>query len=528
MNTHFSKQKKLSQPMSKCIVVIIALLCMPLLGVSQEATKLKPRINASVFKKLHKGVNMDTATPFQGVWPKVQHDVKLFEAVADAGFESVRIFSKGKYNDQQIVDAFANDLAIVICLWGSRQWSKDQNLAEKQLAGRWREMAEKYKGYSNNLVFEILNEPKGIGFEPNHENNANVMAMYNAAIQAIRDVDSDRPILVGMPGYNDSEFLDPYVTDKFLTYTFGDGKGFYDDPNIGVSIHFYNPKYKDGINFAMGTNPLGDDAAKWKAPITEQIMYAVDWRNKINIDIPIITTEWGCWLFPERSNEDLNKWFGYHMRLFKQHNIGNMWYTGIQNNQRTFGLFDSEFGWNQLALDKLTGVIPTILPKTNQVVNGEFFKPDFAWKLTSDKISKEYIYGKNAFSGSSMLKLTVSDNIYGQLYLQTYKSKKGYKGVSGRSLLHLVKGETYRISFIAASEKGNGRMKVLLKDAKTMKSIYDSYEENDTWITIDKNPKTYTKLYTHNAETVMDVRLEFDLGAKQQVLYLDKVEFIRN
>ena len=169
----------------------------------------------------------------------------------------------------------------------------------------------------------------------------------------------------------------------------------------------------------MGTNPLGDDAAKWKAPITEQIMYSVDWRNKINIDIPIITTEWGCWLFPERSSEDLNKWCDYHMGLFKQHNIGNMWYTGIQNNQRTFGLFDSEFGWNQLALDKLTGVIPTILPKTNQVVNGEFFKPDFAWKLTSDKISKEYIYGKNAFSGSSMLKLTVSDNTDGQLYLQT-------------------------------------------------------------------------------------------------------------
>ena len=103
-------------------------------------------------------------------------------------------------------------------------------------------------------------------------------------------------------------------------------------------------------------------------------------------------------------------------------------------------------------------------PKTNQVVNGEFFKPDFDWKLTSDKISKEHIYGKNAFRGTSMLKLTVSDNTDGQLYLQTYKSKKGYKGVSGRSLLHLVKGQTYRISFIGASENGNGRLKIKLKE----------------------------------------------------------------
>jgi len=205
-----------------------------------------------------------------------------------------------------------------------------------------------------------------------------------------------------------------------------------------------------------------------------------------------------------------------------------MWYTGIQNNQRTFGLFDSEFGWNQLALDKLTGVTPTTLPKTNQVVNGEFFKPDFAWKLTSDKISKEYIYGKNAFSGSSMLKLTVPDNTDGQLYLQTYKSKKGYKGVSGRSLLHLVKGETYRISFIAASENGNGSLKIRLKDVEGLATIFDSSEKEGLWTMLDQTPKTYTVFYTHNAKTVMDVRLEFDLGTKQQVLYLDKVEFIRN
>ena len=53
---------------------------------------------------------------------------------------------------------------------------------------------------------------------------AKVMPLYNAAVQAIRDVDPDRPILIGSPGLNDSEFLDPYVTDKYLTYAFNDGK----------------------------------------------------------------------------------------------------------------------------------------------------------------------------------------------------------------------------------------------------------------------------------------------------------------
>ena len=133
-----------------------------------------------------------------------------------------------------------------------------------------------------------------------------------------------------------------------------------------------------------------------------------------------------------------------------------------------------------------------------------------------------------AFSGISMLKLTVPADAEGQLYLQTYKNKDGYKGVPGRTLLHLIKGQTYKISFIAASEDGEGRMKIRLKDAKTMSSIYDSSESDGEWLKIGKEPRTYTKLHTHNTESQMDVRLEFDVGSKRQILYLDKVDLIRN
>ena len=71
-------------------------------------------------------------------------------------------------------------------------------------------------------------------------------------------------------------------------------------------------------------------------------------------------------------------------------------------------------------------------------------------------------------------------------------------------------------------------MKIRLKDAKSMNSIYASSEADGGWLKIGKEPRTYTKLYTHNAETEMDVRLEFDGGSKPQILYLDKVDLIRN
>ena len=71
-------------------------------------------------------------------------------------------------------------------------------------------------------------------------------------------------------------------------------------------------------------------------------------------------------------------------------------------------------------------------------------------------------------------------------------------------------------------------MRIMLKNANNMDLIYDSYEADNGWIHIGKETKTHTRLYTHNAESEMDVRLEFDVGSKEQVLYLDKVELIRN
>jgi len=505
-------------------------LCASIPGIAGERLTGKSRTNAPVFKKLFKGVNADTAGPDRGVWPKVQHDAAHFQAVADAGFDSVRVFLPVHANyestERQINDALSNGLAIVVCMWGSAEWSLNPGLGERQIADRWAQLARAWKKYPGDLVFEILNEPEGVGFVGSG-GAAKVMPLYNAALQAVRNVDRDRPILVGAPGFNDSEYLDPYVTDQYLTYRFDGGKGFYQDTNTGVAIHFYSPKHRDGLNFAMWTMPLGEDDLKWKAPITKEITSAVRWRERIGVDIPIITTEWGCWLFPKRTDRDLNKWLDHHLELFDDHGIGSMWYTGIQNNQRAFGIFNSETGWNWKVLGKLTGVKPTKSVKVSQVINGEFFRPDYAWRLTNGEISREYVYGDKAFSGISMLKLTVPADAEGQLYLQSYGDEKGYKGAPGRTLLHLIKGRTYMISFMAASEGGEGRMKIGLKGAKRQNSIYDSYEVDGGWIKIGKEPRSYTRIHRHDSETEMDVRLEFDVGSKQQVLYLDRVEFIR-
>ena len=86
-----------------------------------------------------------------------------------------------------------------------------------------------------------------------------------------------------------------------------------------------------------------------------------------------------------------------------------------------------------------------------------------------------------------MLKVTVPQKTDGQLYQQTFIGANPNKRAPGRTLLHLIKGQTYKISFMAKSEDGNGQIKVMLKDAKKLDLIYDSQPIN-----IGSEPKTYT------------------------------------
>ncbi len=110
----------------------------------------------------------------------------------------------------------------------------------------------------------------------------------------------------------------------------------------------------------MGEDPLGNDESAWKDPVTEQLMYAVNWRSSIGVDIPVITTEWGCWLFSSRLASDVEKWMAHNLDLMNSYNIGNLWYTGMQHNQRAFAIFNAETGWSQVVLTNLTGgVAPT-------------------------------------------------------------------------------------------------------------------------------------------------------------------------
>merc|ERR1712110_912899 len=183
--------------------------------------------------------------------------------------------------------------------------------------------------------------------------------------------------------------------------------------------------------------------------------------------------------------------------------------------------FDSETGCNPAVLGKLTGVHPTTWPSINQVVNGEFLPGDMAWQLSSKTSTQEIIFS-GAYSGSSMLKLTVPAGSSGQLYTQTYSGTDD-KG-PGRTLLHLIQGRSYKIKFMVGTDAGQqGRIQVSLRQASDG-SLVEEFKAID----VSVGPTTHVISYKHQAANAMDVRLQFDVSSMKQVLYVDKVELMRD
>ena len=481
-----------------------------------------------VFDKLKKGINQDTSLPYSGTFSKIQHEPEHMEAIKEAGFESVRIFLPYTADftkfESRIQDALDNNLAVVVCMWGSASWANNINTGLVQFRTKWEQITQAWKNkFSDEVVFELLNEPEGIGFV-NESSYPNIMALYNTAIPAIRAIDSNRPILVGMPGHNDSEYMDPWLSETYLDYVLNDGSTFFDDTNMGVAIHFYRPNGEDGNNWAFYT--ASQLNAGWQATIDYQLDHAVNWQNNHSTKMPIIVTEWGCWLFESRNNSsDLTNWLDYHIQKFEEYNFGSMWYTGFQNNQRQFAIFDSELGWNQVVLDKLTGISNPNIPSTSQIIDSEFLNwGSETWKLScSSGVTKSFVGGTSALSGSHSVKLVVNNPTNCQMYQRTLTQAEDGGQAPGRTLIHLIQGQTYEINFMAKAQNDEGQLKVMMKDAKNLGTIFFESEP----ITISTSANTYLVTYTHNLPTALDVQFEFDLGVKSQTLILDKVSLKR-
>jgi len=467
-----------------------------------------------VAKRLGKGINVDVSQLEAGSPGKVMYDPAQYDAVKAAGFQSVRFFVvTGKdpaIYKTRIRDALDRGLAVVICLWGNGRWASKPKEGMREFVRVWDGIAKCYRDYPEGLIFELWNEPAGLIVKPGGtqgiKDGKTVMQYLNAAIPIIRKTNPQRTLGIGGPGFNGCRELEQFVTPEYLTYKLEDGTGFEDDTNIIGIFHMYQPH-----RFTHWTSGL-DKVPGWKGKVRQQMSHAVAWSKKWRK--PLLMSEWGAWAPPCHSVEDFKAYVRFVVDECKKHNIGWMYYCAGFNNQWAFNILHTEDGWNQDALDILTGVKAPPVGPMSPLINTEFGWTTANWiPKGSAKISVARSAG---LSGPTALKVEAAKSDRAEVYQQSPKRRGS---PPGRYLISVRKGRLYRISFLARSVGGTGTVRLRLADV--------SGSGDGFWtsipVKISNAKREYTVEYRHTGEDVNNVRVAFLFGDRDQTVLLDRI-----
>jgi len=467
---------------------------------------------------LGRGVNTDFTTTEVN---KVSYDKGFYTAFRAAGFDSVRFFIRQgqtpEFYKPAVDDALELGLKPVLVPFSMYCWGKEN------LVQWWGEMAEYYRDYPAELIFEVMNEPKMAGHPDGKE--AETMEWYSACIQEIRRSNPTRLLAVGGPHFNGVELLTEYVTPEYLSYTLEDGTGFADDPNIWGVFHCYHPK-----PFTHGAidQDINRDHPDWRESIVADLQEADAWSKKHNKKTYL--SEWGARLNHEIKH--VEEYTAFMVPELAKRNIEWSYYCGVFNNAWPYGLYNSEWGFAGVegVVKNLTGKEPPAeVPPTNQIVNS-----DFPLDL-SDWNSSEYVIMGTAdgqgVDGTRAIRVHVPftfepdigrkviPSLY-QQYEPDWKFRVQGKVQANKYTIQLRENSLYGISFYARCEVGTARLQIQLGHAPDNDPVIWTSEE----ITLDSTLGKYELDYEHAAQSVSNVRFSFIFLDRHSEIILDQIE----
>ena len=303
---------------------------------------------------------------------------KLIQSVKAAGFKSIRIpvsyFAKidddkdytidSKWLDrvQEVVDyCIKNDLYAVINIHGDGyntidgSWllcnGKNQTEIKKKYKKVWKQIAERYKNYDENLLFESMNEEfDGSYSEPNKEYYQNINDYNQIFVDTVRKTgDNNTKRWLIIPGWNTN--IDYTAGDygfKLPTDQYRDKSIDKEEQRIMISVHYYSP-----WDFCGGKNCVitqwgneADDPSKTSTTCDETYM-----KNQLNLmkttfadkGYPVFIGEYGS--IDKTSYDSENEYYrAYFARKLCQLSRKNgcipMYWDNGYNGVHGFGLFD--------------------------------------------------------------------------------------------------------------------------------------------------------------------------------------------
>jgi endoglucanase len=308
-------------------------------------------------KRLGRGVNLGNAleAPNEGEWGVVLES-RYFDLIKSAGFSSVRIPIRWSAHtsvmapyeietdflqrvDWAIEQAFSRNLAVIINIHHFDQIMQFPAGQKTRFLAIWKQLAGHYRDYSEDLFFELLNEP-------NSSLTPELWNQYLAeAIAVIRESNPERTLLVCPAIWSGVWAL------QFLELPAAEN-------NIIVTFHYYNPfpfthqgaEWIAGSDAWLGTQWLGEDSEKQS--VLTDFFTATDWAKANNR--PLNLGEFGAYSKADMASRA--RWTAFVVRTAEENEISWHYWEFIAG----FGVFNaSQNDWN-------TPLLNALFPPVNQ------------------------------------------------------------------------------------------------------------------------------------------------------------------
>lgn len=311
---------------------------------------------SSMNARLGRGVNLSALeAPNEGEWGVILQ-AEYFQKIAAAGFTSVRLpvrFSahasvEPPYTispdflarvDWAVQQALENNLAIVIDMHHYLEMMSEPVQQKERFLALWAQIAEHYRDYPPEVMFELLNEP----------NQALTASLWNEiiaeALTVIRRTNPTRPMIVGPVNWNAHDSL----VDLRLPQN---------DQYLIVTFHYYLPfpfthqgaEWVEGSDAWLGTTWNG--SAEEQQAIQADFAEVAAWAREENR--PIYLGEFGAYQKADMASRQ--RWTNFVARQAEANGFSWSYWEFCAG----FGIYDPrQHTWRT---DLLQALLPTSMP----------------------------------------------------------------------------------------------------------------------------------------------------------------------
>lgn len=443
-------------------------------------------------QKLGRGVNMGNMfeAPSEEAWGNPFRD-DYFQRIAALGFDHVRIpitwdipsramqtppftlESGFLQRIKQVVDnARSAGLMVIINMHHHDRLFEAPDESKPGFLSQWSQIADHFKEYDYNLLFEVLNEPHG-----------NLTAekwnlFFKEALDVIREKNSSRIVLIGVAEYGGLGGLSKLEIPQ--------------DDHLILSIHYYEPFAftHQGAEWVSNSTPwLGtrwENTDREQEQVKKQFQYAQNFAREQ--DIPVHIGEFGAYGKADLKSREL--WTCFLARWFEQQ--GFSW--AYWEFSAGFGFFDP--GTNRYNEELVNALLHNPMPEpvktvTETVYQSNFSQDNHGWSL------------QVSGSAQATLKRTA-----GSLELTVDKSSPETWHVQlTRGNIPLKKGKQYLVTF-----EGQAAAQVNISAYTGMtRSPWNSYSGFSTF-TLEPAKQSFEYLFLMNDEDDPAARIVFDVG----------------